>query len=1438
VNTQNYFYDKQYLTDKFSEVSSETEAEFMAFYMLAIHSQTLQTYTVKARCNDTGIVQSVFNIMRNTTRTYAQNYTVNCGGYEWSWSSGTKVLTVVPEGTSLRRLFDSNPDSDSRKLESFGFECTIPTVYCRVPVATCAADTYWITGFTGFRYNEASQPGAASGVSNALISARPLADATVVVYNQTGATASAFLLPILWFFGWVAFVTWDKRDKDRIYDDKRLKYSIRKDKPSISSVSLSNLKMNSAFISSNRSAASTVSTGTSSYEPSHRFEDHIEDTEETEIFHDMFDGAPTLLHEKSSLSRFYEILLREHHFLSLWSYSSLALPRNIRYLALWSHILVILFISTIFITVIATASRDCTVLITQAECQATTERLSAVQQQFSSLLAECDWSEGRHECSRAALPYTFGFVTLFTAASLLLATVINSFLWNFFWVDICAKQPRLEEIGMSSNLWLDIRHKWWEEEEESLEGDASEVAPDTPDDAHVAPEYLYDEAKTLYSANSKKEGRLLIRKAIKHLRVLTTSSPALDELNGGSFDDTMANVIPTRSRRIEAITRFLHMNEDGSPRPLSLHNKIQYGSARQHVECKIDGACSNSVEIIKELNTLGHFEDDCKDIILLQHFVISQFDTLKRLALRRELLQFDHVSTGSISAVQWIFGWVLVVSINLIMLIFVGITMVLADLPEALVKAWIFLVFWAIAQEALFVIPAKLLLFHVTLVKSTQPQLRAIYHTLSAVATQWSQDSKEGSLISSADEKHSSRPINSGLDIHKHFIAACRVARMSCASDLGAAGLLRELTDCDILQCRTACDSSPNLYTKIILALPTLVAMGSDSVSLVVFDALIIIQWGAGLMLAYMVLLKVWFIFVGLILMLVGYTAYLYLVRKPYLKRLQARGASGRRTWKSRKFKRDGTAKNALRWTGPVQVVRQFVSKTNKWRVGDLQGQPSRAALAWRNMNRSDVLQGRVLSDTDAHWSALISLSNGSQDLLSAFARLHSYDGVNQWPVPRAPPSILKMRPEFCESRQVVRWGEEDMLARLLRRGLNAFTCQHNHRYNQQQLAELYNLGYAPQYIDDHWAEGFIYYNNLKEKKMKELGSMRSQLGSESDTYSCSESDTHIYDSHSYDSSCSDHSYSYDSYSYDSSSDSYSYVSCDSYDSSIYDSGDSSLSDIWKSVSGRMNSRRENIEVELSDVYNDLVKERSRTKKVDMNPPIFASRSESLDSEDPKYELESKLISASSGRYEFSLEPSQPARAKTRERRDSVGANLAKVHHNAPVSQKRRDTIITLANRRASAASSQFSLSSLQSGSPSVNPPPELTDPSVFDNEEVSWYDMHSTGHSRNAAVDQTVSTTSSLSQGFSQGEPPQSSDAGEKSHLRPFEDSEQPSSNRSLLDIELARLRLRPTGVGSILNFGDASQLHDKSFDNQLDDAFLLRTPSFSAKSKKSKKR
>ena len=87
---------------------------------------------------------------------------------------------------------------------------------------------------------------------------------------------------------------------------------------------------------------------------------------------------------------------------------------------------------------------------------------------------------------------------------------------------------------------------------------------------------------------------------------------------------------------------------------------------------------------------------------------------------------------------------------------------------------------------------------------------------------------------------------------------------------------------------------------------------------------------------------------------------------------------------------------------------------------------------------------------------------------------------------------------------------------------------------------------------------------------MKELGSMRSQLGSESDTYSCSESDTyscsesdtHIYDSHSYDSSCSDHSYSYDSYSYDSSSDSYSYVSCDSYDLSIYVSWDSSFSDI------------------------------------------------------------------------------------------------------------------------------------------------------------------------------------------------------------------------------------------------------------------------------------
>jgi hypothetical protein len=1161
VGTQNFFYQTQYLTDKLSAVGSEVEAEELAFYILAVNSDSLVSHTVKARCNDTGIVQTVFDIMRNTTRTYAQNYTVDCGGYVWSWSSATTVLTVVPKGESLRRL--AGIPSGSRKLESFGFECQTPALYYRIPVATCAAVSHWMTGFTGFRYSAASQPGTIGSIGNAIVSSTAFGAATVVVYNQQGATAGAFILPILWFLSWMAIATWDRRDKDKIYDDKRLNYLASaphrgiEDSFNENKKSPADLKLNSAFARPGLSVASNAKSKTDATS----LEESTVETE-TEKFHVMFGAEPSLLHEQKTLSRFLHVLFREHYFLSWWSYASLALPRHIRYLALWSHLLAIIFTNTVFITVIAAVSRDCSVHRSESECHAALDGATAIQQQFSSLLTECDWSGESNECTRAALPYTFGFVALATAAALCLATCINSFLWNFFWAGICAKQPCLEDIGLSSDFWLDVRRRPWEEEEDSSLNGHENMSSSTFEEPDITLENLYVETESLYSSNWEKEAMSLIRHGVKHLHFLVTSLPSLDGYCSEGSNDTVA--APSRTRHIEAITRFLRMNDDGSPQQLSLYHGILHGTARQHVQAKIQSACSGSVEIIQELGAFSRYEKDCKDIVLLQNFVISQFDTMKRVALQRELLQFDKMSGGSVAATVWIAAWLLVLSINFIMLIFVGITIILADLPEALVSAWTVLIFFTVVQEALFVIPVKLFLFHVVLVKSALPQLRSIYRTLASVATRWNQDSEEEmhSLKSTTSKPSDTRAgaIHHELIINKHFIPACRASRMDATRCLAAAELLRKLTDCDILECRTDCHLSPNLYTKIIMAVPTLISLGSTSSCLIAFDIVVVLQWSVGLVLGYAVLLTLWYVFITVTLMLVSYVAYLYLIRKPYLKRIRMRGASGRSTWRSRTFGLNGAPKNALRLAAPTRLVQHFTSKTVKMLSGGQSNTvPHRAALAWRNMNRSYNLQGQVLRDPHVLSDAKNSFCQGSPELLSVFYDPLSYSDnmfSQKRLTPSAPIDVLQIRRQFSDTRQVLRWRELGALSRF-----------RTTKWSQSQLEDLYNLSYVPQNIEENWSGGFEYYKNILKKKLA-----TSVVSHSSDESLTSHSG---YDSYSYGSSYS-YDYSYDSYysSYSSYDSCYSYSSTYSYSSDY--SNDSRKKDMGSAASDDQTSDDEN----------------------------------------------------------------------------------------------------------------------------------------------------------------------------------------------------------------------------------------------------------------------
>jgi hypothetical protein len=1179
LEVQNTYYEI-YLKETLPAIASDVEAEFMGFWFHAVNRITLESYIMRASCNESIPVNYYFNILRNTSREHDQNVTVTCQGFVWSWSSASGITTVVPEGSNVRRLEDlvvdhfSTQSGDARALNDVVIpECTVPYIYQSMPMSACGVETYWMTGFTGFRWTPDHQPVGVSGIGNARSFDRPLGLETIVAYEQSGATMGVFFLPVLWFIGWMAFGAWDSRDKDHFYEAKRNALDSKRATIQYGPQYAAAANVGAAFLFAGADDSSTDSSKEAELEdklkiPDLGLDECSTSSSPTGDIRGVFKAAPKLLHETSTLARFYHVMLREHHFLSMWSFSSIALPRHIRYLALWSHLLTILFTNSMLIVSLAKLSRDCSIHGSEAECIAPLEGATALQQQYSAVLSECDWlGQERYECTRSEIPYSFSFVVLFTCTALILATAINSFLWHFFWAGICPKQPRLEDIAWSSEYWLDVRTM-------ELEEEAADKGIDSynENDAHLTKlseelDQYYYESETLYAKGTPQESLDLIRRAIKELHCLVhqpekCSTPALGTKPDGNGDGSSAML---QKERVLAICRQLRMHEDGSPHPLSWYNTFRYGLARRHVEAKVERAVDESVSIIEELREFSHFEKDCRDIVLLQNFVIEQFDSLKKMALHRELMQFDNASSGSVSAVTWLVAWMILGSVNVIMLLFVGITVILSELPKTLVTAWMFLTMWSIFQETFFIIPSRLILFHVVLVKSTLPQLRAIYHTLTAVATQMNQDSDDISLSSlrkpiqpqfrTAHESHK------GFVINKHLVPACRTARMRDTSDLAASVLLKQLSDTDWLRCRAHSEVQPHSFAKFTMLLPTLISYQSESAGHVTFEILCCVQWCLFLMFGYLLLKAAWVVFFCLAMLLLAYVSYLYLWRKPYMKKLRNRGASGKSSWKSRKFEIDGTPKSALRFLGPVNFTQHMVNKTGKLMRNSSGIADPRQQKVWRNMNHSHLLQGRVLTthDIDAARSSYCA------------ARAYDTDTLSTSVSSNIPPGVVKLQVQYCSTRQVLKWSGPDERAPSMGLGMMGQPRGSHRRLAQQQLADLYNLGYVPQAVENEWIGDFKFRLDLVKTRMAKSGSCQPvahgdgpgtstdySSGSDSNSNSDSDSDSDS-DSNSRPSGFSLGSLTKSSSAYgshDSGSSSYSYSSTSS-DYSYSDSEDS-----------------------------------------------------------------------------------------------------------------------------------------------------------------------------------------------------------------------------------------------------------------------------------------
>jgi hypothetical protein len=336
------------------------------------------------------------------------------------------------------------------------------------------------------------------------------------------------------------------------------------------------------------------------------------------------------------------------------------------------------------------------------------------------------------------------------------------------------------------------------------------------------------------------------------------------------------------SARAETVLKLLRLDLDGIPSPLSW---IWCGHGEAYIKKKIVSARRDQRRIVDQIGELATDEEDSKDSLLMQHFVLEQFPPLERLALKKELFQLDMCDPPQVNGFVWLCGWTLLLSLLLSMVVWTLLWA--ADSGDAIFRSWVGQFFYCIVQEVL-VSQVVTVGVHAFLVNRMRPQLRHISHALNTMTL--------GVL--------SSLPMDCqrGIRAVQHISGACRAARDESLRLLPAAMVLQRISDEDIDTLRRK--RTPKLSNLATLSLWFLAVFGfgGEQPQAAFFDFLVACSWGAFLLANEIIFsLSRYSILVGYPALAVLAAVYFWLYRPTkFGKSLESetRGGKGR-GWKS-----------------------------------------------------------------------------------------------------------------------------------------------------------------------------------------------------------------------------------------------------------------------------------------------------------------------------------------------------------------------------------------------------------------------------------------------------------------------------------------------------------------------------------------------------------
>ena len=245
-----------------------------------------------------------------------------------------------------------------------------------------------------------------------------------------------------------------------------------------------------------------------------------------------------------------------------------------------------------------------------------------------------------------------------------------------------------------------------------------------------------------------------------------------------------------RNAKIEAIEDHLGLFPNGTFVPLTIRQRMFFGSPVEKLEYKIKKIRSKTKDVIQFVNSLETNYVDGKDVALLREFILECLPPFKRYALEVNNHAYDEAGHRRVSWPMYVIAWIFISATLLFFIYWIFAWGVYEG--DSMLSAWGAIFGTGAATDIIFIQVTKIIMLNYLPGLAMQNQLIRIRSVLADILANYVNRNKninDNALNVEEDMDE--------ISVVQYMSAACRASRSPELRNLPAAWLLRQVTHTD-----------------------------------------------------------------------------------------------------------------------------------------------------------------------------------------------------------------------------------------------------------------------------------------------------------------------------------------------------------------------------------------------------------------------------------------------------------------------------------------------------------------------------------------------------------------------------------------------------------------------------------------------------------------